>query len=193
MNFLAHVYLSGSDEELLVGNFIADFVKGRRKDDYPDGIRKGIELHRRIDDFTDHHPVPGASRRRLQPAQGKYAGVVVDLFYDHFLARHFPDYSTEPLEIYSMRVYRIIRAHDAWLPEGVRAFLPYMIERNWLLNYASVQGIGRTLGGLSRRVAYENRMHLAVDDLRAGYADYEAEFRSFFPILTAFVAGQLTA
>jgi acyl carrier protein phosphodiesterase len=193
MNFLAHVFLSGDDEALLVGNFIADFVKGRRKDDYPERIRQGIELHRRIDDFTDHHPIPAASRRRLQPAQGKYAGVVVDLFYDHFLARHFMEYSTVPLDIYSMQVYRVVQSYADWLPEGVRAFLPYMIENNWLLNYASMQGIGRTLGGLSRRVAYENRMHRAGEDLLAGYAGYEAEFRQFFPKLTAFVATQLSA
>src|SRR5205823_15097016 len=101
MNFLAHIYHSGEDDELMVGNFIADFVKGRKKDDYPERIKKGIELHRKIDYFTDHHPVTLRSQARIRKKQGKYSGVVIDLFYDHFLAKNFTKYHSLPLKDFS--------------------------------------------------------------------------------------------
>src|SRR5688572_9113390 len=139
----------------MIGNFIADFVKGNKKNDYPDKIRTGIELHRRIDDFTDHHPYTGLSKDRLRPKYGKYAGVIVDIFYDHFLARNFKEYSTVDLKAYSENTYRVLNKHWDVLPEGVHYFLPFMIERNWLLHYATIEGIERALTGLSNRVSFE--------------------------------------
>jgi acyl carrier protein phosphodiesterase len=188
VNFLAHIYLSGNDPELLVGNFIADHVKGNRKDLFPEGIRRGIELHRAIDYFTDTHPVTASSRRLLRDRHSKYSGVVVDLFYDHFLAAGFADYSDVPLPDFAQRSYEIIGTYQEWLPETVRGFLPYMVERDWLSNYATVEGIGRTLTGLSRRVRFPNIMHEAVDDLKVHYPALEADFRRFFPELITFVA-----
>ena len=191
LNFLAHVYLSGGDPEILIGNFIADFVKGRKKDLFPDRIRQGIELHRGIDDFTDHHPVPMRSRRRLQPKHGKYAGVVVDLYYDHFLARHFDEYSSVGLKQFSADTYSTLQARWDILPTQVQAFLPFMMERNWLLNYASLEGMERALTGLSRRVAFENRMDEAVQDLVEHYKAFEDDFREFFPFVREYVRGRL--
>lgn len=170
----------------MVGNFIADFVKGRRKFDYPEGIRKGIELHRQIDEYTDHHPVTTLSKDRLRPKYRKYSGVIVDLYYDHFLAHDFSLYSSLSLEDYSHRTYRILHEYTEFLPEGVHYFLPFMIERNWLLNYASVEGIGRALTGLSKRVSFENKMDESVADLREHYAAFENEFNLFFPELITF-------
>lgn len=190
MNFLAHIFLSGDDEQLLVGNFIADFVKGKKKDDYPDQIRKGIELHRAIDDFTDHHPTTDISKNRLRPKYGKYAGVIVDLYYDHFLAKDFNLYSAISLKEYSEKTYTIIQQYDEWLPEGVKYFLPFMIERNWLLNYATIEGIGRALTGLSKRVSFENKMDESVLDLREQYANFENDFNLFFPELITFAAAK---
>src|SRR5262245_55794329 len=131
MNFLAHIYLSGDDENIMVGNFIADFVKGKKKDEYPEKIRHGIELHRFIDSFTDHHPVVLNSIRSIQDHQGKYSAVVVDIFYDHFLAAAFSQYSQVPLKEFSLQTYRVLQRHWDVLPEGVHIFLPFMIERNW--------------------------------------------------------------
>lgn len=190
MNFLAHLYLSGSNTELLIGNFIADFVKGNAKNDYPEGIRRGIELHRSIDDFTDHHPITSLSKHRLYPTQGKYAPVVIDMFYDHFLAKAFEEYSLVPLNEFAESVYNIIQENSAHLPMKVRQFLPYMIEHNWLLSYATVHGISRTLRGMSTRVAFANRMNTAETDLVRGYADFEKEFRDFFPELITFAAAK---
>ena len=193
MNFLAHIYLSGDDEELMIGNFIADFVKGNKKNDYPDRIKTGIELHRRIDDFTDHHPYTTLSKDRLRPKYGKYAGVIVDIYYDHFLARNFREYSPDELKSYSENTYRILNKHWDVLPEGVHYFLPFMIERNWLLNYASLEGIERALTGLSKRVSFENKMDESVRDLEEKYADFENDFRLFFPELRKYVESYLKA
>jgi acyl carrier protein phosphodiesterase len=186
LNFLAHIFLSGDDDQLMIGNFIADFVKGKKKDLYPERIKKGIELHRMIDDFTDHHPVVEESKKRLRSNYGKYSGVIVDLYHDHFLAANFHEYSQEDLTKYSSRVYITLQANHDLLPEGVQYFLPFMIERNWLLNYATVDGIGRALTGLGRRVSFPNKMDQAVNDLRAGYDFYLDDFNRFFPQLITF-------
>ncbi|MCX6276410.1 MAG: acyl carrier protein phosphodiesterase [Bacteroidetes bacterium] len=192
MNFLAHIYLSGTNEQLMIGNFIADFVKGKKKDDYADDIRKGIELHRFIDHFTDHHEVVLNSIRRIHDSQEKYSGVVVDILYDHFLAANFSSYSAIPLQDFSQKTYSVLQSNLNTLPEGVHYFLPFMIERNWLLNYATIDGIGRALAGLSKRVKYENKMHEAVLDLKAHYHDLESDFRIFFPELMKAVTERMT-
>ncbi len=186
MNFLAHLFLSFDDYELIIGNFIADHVKGARKNEFPDGIRRGIELHRAIDHFTDTHSITSRSKNLLYERHAKYAGVVVDLYYDHFLAASFSDYSEIPLAEFVENHYRILESEKQWLPESVRSFLPHMIERNWLFNYASIEGIGRTLIGLSQRVRFPNRMHEAVHDLELHYPALKADFKLFFPQLITF-------
>ena len=191
MNFLAHIYLSGDDERLMIGNFIADFVKGKKKDDYPVDIRKGIELHRFIDHFTDHHEIVLNSIRRIHDSQEKYSGVVVDILYDHFLAANFSEFSEIPLQEFSQRTYRVLNANWESLPSGVHYFLPFMVERNWLLNYATIDGIGRALTGLSKRVKYQNNMSEAVKDLQLNYTWLESDFRLFFPELKKAVAEQV--
>ena len=187
MNFLAHIYLSGDDHELMIGNFIADFVKGNKKNDYPDGIRKGIELHRAIDDYTDHHEITGRSKDRLRPKYGKYSGVIIDLYYDHFLAAGFEQFSKMTLQQFSEHNYRILNENWNVLPPRVHYFLPFMIERNWLLNYATIQGIGNALTGLSKRVSFENKMDQSVHDLQERYGEFENDFNEFFPQLVEFV------
>ncbi len=191
MNFLAHIFLSGDNEELMVGNFIADFVKGKKMFDYPEGIRKGIQLHRQIDYFTDNHSITARSKDPLRVKYRHYSGVIVDLYYDHFLAKNFEDYSNQNLKEYSEKTYKILKGYDHLLPEGVKYFLPFMIERNWLLNYATPEGIDRALTGLSKRVSFENRMNEAIQDLEAFYPAFEADFREFFPDLITFVAKQV--
>jgi len=190
MNFLAHIYLSGDDNGIMIGNFIADFVKGNKKNEYPSKIRQGIELHRMIDDFTDHHPVTGRSKDRLRQKYAKYSGVITDLYYDHFLAANFPDYHQQSLQDFSHQTYAVLDQNKDLLQEKVQHFLPFMMERNWLLNYASLEGIGRTLSGLSRRVSFPNKMDESIEDLRRHYPDFEGDFREFFPSLIQFVAEQ---
>ncbi|GEO06810.1 ACP phosphodiesterase [Adhaeribacter aerolatus] len=190
MNYLAHSFLSGQDEELLVGNFIADSVRGSQFGLFPRKIAQGIILHRQIDTFTDAHPVVQQSKERLRPAYRKYAGVIADIYYDHFLAINFDRYSTVGLGVYTQQVYDSVQRHHAILPDRVKYFLPYMIEQNWLLNYANLEGIRRSLTGLSRRTAFISNMETAADELRENYHLYLHEFNTFFPDLMAFVEEQ---
>ncbi len=187
MNFLAHLYLSGERKPLLVGNFIGDFVKGRHAlQQFDAEVVRGIELHRAIDEFTDKHAVVASSKSRLRPKYRHYAGVIVDVFYDHFLAHNWNSYHQVPLADFAANAYSVIEDYQAVLPAGVKQMLPYMIAGNWLVGYASTTGIHRALSGMARRTPYESRMEEAVHDLDEHYGHFEAEFNAFFPELDLF-------
>ena len=188
MNFLAHIFLSGNDEKLMIGNFIADFVKGNKKNDFPTRIKEGIELHRAIDNYTDHHPITLQSKRRLYPIHHKYSGVIVDVFYDHFLAKNFAKFSPVSLSLYTDNCYDKLMKNSSIFPQPILDFLPFMIERNWLLNYASIEGIDRTLKGIGKRRPFENKFHVAKNDLLENYSSFEEEFLLFFPQLINFAS-----
>ena len=198
MNFLAHLFLSGAPgaapyADVLVGNFIADSVPGRQLENYPPGVRAGIRLHRAIDTFTDQHPVVRRSTQRLREAgYGKYAGVISDMFLDHFLARHFAEFTPEPLPDFARRVYALLQAREAEMPPRVQQMLYYMAQHNWLLGYAETEGIARALGGLSRRASAGSGMETAAIELVANYQEYEDDFRAFFPQLQQHVAALLS-
>ena len=197
MNFLAHLFLSGPADlstyfDVLVGNFIADSVPGRQLENYPPAVQAGIRLHRAIDTFTDQHPVVRRGTQRLRAAgYGKYAGVISDMFLDHFLARNFAEFSPESLPNFARRVYGLLQAREAGMPPRVQEMLFYMAQHNWLLGYAEIEGIGRALGGLSRRAAAGSGMETAVDELLRHYAAYETDFREFFPELRDYAASEL--
>lgn len=187
MNFLAHLHLSGNDCNVMTGNFIGDFVKGRDlATKFGTGIARGVDLHRSIDEFTDHHPVVRQSKNRLRPKYRHYAGVIVDIFYDHFLAANWTTYSEEPLPHYADRVYKIILDQHAILPERVNQMLPYMMRDNWLINYANLDGIRRVLNGMSRRATFDSKMEEATEDLKNSYPAFKSEFEEFFPALKDF-------
>jgi len=195
MNFLAHLYLAGPPAApdyagQLAGQFIADSVPGRQLESYPAAVQAGIRAHRAIDTFTDQHPVVRRSTARLRAAgAGKYAGVVADVFMDHFLARYFAEFSAEGLPDFTQRVYAELARQQAIFPAGVQQFFPHLVQHNWLLHYAGLEGIGRALLGLSRRASPGSGMDHATDELRQHYAAYEADFREFFPALQAYAAG----
>jgi acyl carrier protein phosphodiesterase len=193
LNYLAHIYLSGSDEELLFGNFIADGVKGRQINRFPQEIVRGILLHRMIDQFTDAHPLVQQSVRRLRERYHKYAGVVLDIYYDHFLASRFGHYSPVPLLPFTTGAYQVIMKREELLPERVKLFLPHMIAHNWLFRYADMEGIRRSFSGLSRRTSFESGMETAALELEENFSFYLAGFEAFFPDVIAFVAGQLAS
>lgn len=184
MNFLAHIYLSGDDPNIQLGNFIGDFVKGRNlAEQFEASIAKGIELHRGIDEFTDKHPVVKQSKIRLREKYRHYAPVIVDIFYDHYLAKNWELYHKTFLPDFAEQTYKMILSREAILPEKVKWMMPYMIKQDWLTNYARIEGIARVLNGMSRRTPYESKMHEAVDDLQKHYAEFEKEFFEFFPEL----------
>jgi len=187
MNFLAHLYLSGNDQELMVGNFIADGVKGAAYKNYSAGIAKGILLHRAIDDYTDKHPVFMQSVKRIRVEHGKFAGVIADIFYDHFLAANWENYSEIELPEYVNDVHELMLRHENIMPEKSRMFLKYMIRHNWLVSYASINGIGEVLYGMSRRTKYTNTMDKSVVTLEKHYDDFKNEFELFFEDVKKFV------
>jgi len=181
MNFLAHLYLSGDDEELIVGNFIADHVKGDRVLNYNKGIQNGIKLHREIDAFTDSHPVFIQSKERLSENYRKYAGVVTDMFYDHFLSSEWQTYSNESLDQFTDRMHKIIVKKFPVLPEKSQRFIAYMKKFNWLTGYGTFEGLGRALNGMAIRTPFKSGMENAVKDLKENYHSYRYEFHIFFP------------
>lgn len=172
---------------MLVGNFIADSVRGSQLGQFPAGIAAGILLHRQIDTFTDTHPVVQQSKSLLRPGYSKYAGVIADMYYDHFLAANFHRYGALSLADYAQQVYAVVQRHQEFLPDKVKYFLPYMVEQNWLLNYAHIAGLHRSLSGLSRRTTFLSHMDTAAAELEKNYALYESHFHAFFPDLQEFV------
>jgi acyl carrier protein phosphodiesterase len=193
VNYLAHAYLSGEDEDILVGNFIADAVKGKTMNDFSGNIRRGIILHRFIDEFTDNHPLHKASRAKLHQRYGHYSGVLIDIYYDHFLAKNWHEYSDQPLVEYTDWLYGSLEKQMAILPERIKYMLKYMIPQNWLLNYAHLDGISRVLKGMARRAKFNSQMEHGVEDLELYYDEFKTEFSQFFPLLKEFVLHKLPA
>lgn len=187
MNYLAHIYLSGEDSQLKIGNFIADSVKGKKYLDYPEGIKNGIILHRKIDSFTDTHPIVRKSTARLSPNYGHYSGVIVDMLYDHLLAANWEKYHSKPLKEYAKSFYELLKLNFAVLPKRVQQFYPYMVQQNWLLSYASIPGIEHILFQMNHRVKNGVKLHLAVNELTDYYSEFETEFCAFFSELEAYV------
>ncbi|MEW7279751.1 acyl carrier protein phosphodiesterase [Aquimarina sp. 2201CG1-2-11] len=191
MNFLAHIYLSGEDPELKIGNFIADSVKGKNFSQFPNRIQQGIRLHRKIDSYTDTHPIVKESVSRLFPKYGHYSSVIVDILYDHYLAAYWVEYSDTPLEIYVADFYELLQEHYVLLPKPIQNFLPFMLRDNWLLSYATIPGIGRILYQMNHRTKNRSKMNFAVVELEKYYADFEREFRAFFEELELFTKNEM--
>ena len=186
MNFLAHIYLSGNNDDIAIGNFISDSVRGNKYKTFPIEIQKGILLHREIDTFTDAHKIFRQSTKRLHKNYSHYAGVIVDIFYDHFLAKNWNRYSDIPLEAYTLRFYTVLEDNFDVLPERVQHLTPYLLRDNWLLSYATIDGISRVLDGMNKRTKNVSKMNLATNELREYYTEFENEFTSFFDELIPF-------
>jgi acyl carrier protein phosphodiesterase len=170
----------------MIGNFIADGIKGNHFTHYSKDIQKGIRLHREIDTFTDAHEIVRKSKRRLDKRYGLYAGIIIDIFYDHYLAKNWDDYSAIPLEVYVDSVYSLLNSQLENLPKKTQDMLPFMIEYNWLFNYQYLEGMQRVLNGMNRRTKNKSQMHLAIQDLQEHYQEFESDFTEFFKELTAF-------
>jgi acyl carrier protein phosphodiesterase len=188
MNFLSHLYLSGKSEELIIGNFIADSVKGSNYNQFPSEIKKGILLHRKIDSFTDSHLIVEQSKQRLREKYRKYAGVIIDIYYDHFLASKWNNFSAETLNDYAQYIYRLINKHQSLLPLKSLHFYNYMVKYNILTAYAGLPGIKKVLQGMASRTKFESNMQYAAQDLKEHYQLFEKEFENFFPELQQFVS-----
>jgi len=191
VNFLAHIYLSGSLQHVQLGNFIGDFVKGNQLSAFPVPMQAGIVLHRFIDTFTDTHEVVKQSKIRLRENFGHYAPVIVDVFYDHYLARDWQKHHSVALKEFTEDFYKLTRQEAALLPEKCLQMLQYMSSGNWLYHYQYTEGIRRALTGMSQRTSFTSNMELAHLALEKHYTEFENEFNQFFPLLKAECANHL--
>lgn len=187
MNFLAHAVLSFEHPELIVGNFIADFVKGNTYLDYPEGVSKGIVLHREIDHYTDQHRQFRNSKSRLSGEFGHYSGVIVDMYFDHFLAANFYRFHRQTLEQFSKHVYHTVQSYDGSIPSKADYILHHMSRSNWLLSYREISGIEQALNGMSKRTKFRSRLEFAGSALRENYHLFYTDFMIFFPKVLSFV------
>jgi acyl carrier protein phosphodiesterase len=190
MNYLAHAYLSFNEPEILVGNLISDFVKGKKKFEYSTGIQKGIALHRAIDHFTDTHETTRLAKEIFRPHYRLYAGAFVDVVYDHFLATDTNQFKDQTLSDFSENVYKQVTPFIEQLPEPFRRMFPYMKTQNWLNNYQYKQGIKQGLAGLVRRSAYLTESGTAFTLFEENYTWLQQCYSNFFPLLKNFVVHQ---
>jgi acyl carrier protein phosphodiesterase len=166
MNFLAHIYLSGDNALIQIGNFMADGIRGSDYLNHPLEVQKGIILHRAIDTFTDAHPIFRKSKHRLHDKYGHYSGIIIDIFYDHFLAKNWNNYSDDPLEKVADNFYENLQKHYHILTDKTKRMMPFMIARNWLVSYASIEGLGMILFQMDHRTKNRVAMHESVYELK---------------------------
>lgn len=191
MNFLAHIYLSNNNDLIKIGNFMADGIRGKQYGHLPPEVQKGIVLHRAIDTFTDSHPIFRESTKRLHEKYHHYAGVIVDVFYDHFLAKNWNQYSEENLDDFVARFYKTLHENYDWLTKKTQDLLPYMVANNWLVNYQYKEGIARILLQMDQRIRNNSKMQYSIDELEKYYPQFESEFTLFFKDLREFAAQKL--
>ncbi|MDX1487510.1 MAG: ACP phosphodiesterase [Acidiferrobacterales bacterium] len=187
MNYLAHLFLSGRTPEAVVGGLLGDFVKGSVDGRYGERVRQGILLHRKIDRYTDDHEVVTASRRLISPLRRRFAGIMVDVFYDHFLARHWTNFAEAPLGEFAREVYSILECHHEQFPERLQYIVPRMVRDDWLVSYSELWRVRAALDGISRRLRRNNTLAGGADELETHYDELEAHFLCFFPQLMCFV------
>lgn len=186
MNFLAHLYLSKNNTNLIIGNFIADGIRGKEIQHYSAEIKEGIILHRAIDTFTDAHPIFRKSKRRLNARYRHYDSVIIDIFFDYYLAKNWNKYSAIPLDLYTKAIYKLLGDNKKVLPETSKRFYEYMVEYDILFNYQYLEGIERVLKGMNNRTKGKSKMDLAINDLKILTNDFEEDFTLFFEDLRMF-------
>ena len=186
MNYLAHLYLSEPTEDAWLGSLLGDFVKGPLDGRYSEDVTRAIALHRKIDSYTDAHPVVLQSKSRVSAQRRRYAGIMVDMFYDHFLAKYWREFHDEPLEEFTARIYAILARRQAMLPEKLQQMAPKMAQWNWLASYAEVSSIHTALDRMGQRLKYQNRLLHSADELVEHYTGLEADFRAYLPQVQQF-------
>lgn len=188
MNYLAHLHLGGDQPEQLLGSLYGDFVKGRLEGCFPPRIEAAIRLHRRIDVFTDSHPLTEQARARFPAERRRASGILLDLFFDHCLARHWHDYAAEPLPQFTARVYAVL-AEQAQLPERLAYIAPRMAQQDWLGSYRDFAVLEQVLWGMRRRLSRPQLLDGAMAELERLYEPLQEDFRAFYPELRRFIEG----
>lgn len=187
MNFLAHLFLSGDSEKIMIGNFIGDYVKGKNYEKYAEEIKYGILLHRKIDAFTDSNPIVRLSKNLFAKKFHKYAGVLTDIIYDHFLSSQWKNFSNVPFHNFVNHAYEILLNNYNTLPIRVKQFIPYFVIHNWLEAYSTIDGLEKVLNRMSERTSLPKETEYAIDVLKYNYLKLQKEFNDFFPSLIDYV------
>jgi len=187
MNFLAHLYLSGESNKIMVGNFIADYVKGRKYENYKTEIQQGILLHRSIDSYTDTHPLVSQSGQYFRSVYRKYSGVITDVVYDHFLAKNWVMYHKQPLPLFVSHCHDVLIKNYLVLPNQVKLFLPFLIKSRRLETYADIEGLRTALNIMVRYTSLPDKTDLAIDILLDNYEAIETDFHAFMREIIAFI------
>lgn len=187
MNFLAHLFLSKHDEELLIGNFIADFVRKADDVNYAEGIQRGLKLHREIDTFTDNHAIVRESTRLLHERHHKYAPVLLDVYYDYLLANNWEVFSEQSLSAFTQKSYKILKSNINIMPPVLQHRLPLMIADDWLVRYGTFEGLEFTFNRMKRRASQPSHFDNAVETLQMNLGPLDENFRQFFPDAINFV------
>lgn len=180
------MYLSGDDKHLAIGNFIADKVKGKQFLQYPQTIQNWILLHRKIDSFTDSHLLFKKNVTLLFPIHRHYSRVIVDLFFDHYLAANWHKYHHLTLKSFSVKFYDTIHNYEGKLPESILKMIPSLIKYDWFSAYASIDGLENILFQMSRRTRFESNMDYAIKQLNENYQSIANDFQAFFEAVKSF-------
>ena len=186
MNFLAHLFLDSGSDDALLGSLLGDFVKGDTAGRFSPAVSDAILLHRKIDSFSDAHMLTRKSRNRISPLRRRFAGIIVDVCYDHFLSRHWRHFGAIDLNPFVDRVYDVLTKNRALLPERLSRILPRMISENWLGSYLHLERVGDALDRIAGRLSRGDKFMRAVTEIEANYEALEIDFLGFFPDLAAF-------
>ena len=187
MNYLAHLFLSGDSDEIKIGNFIGDAVKGKQYLHFSEGIQRGILLHRAIDSFTDQHIITKQCSQRFRDSYARYSGIVTDVVFDHFLAANFERYSVIGLNNFIGDIHKLLLSRFFILPNEIKSILPFFIQHKRLESYATLEGLEQTLEIMGRNTSMPRNSHLVIKVIRDNYDNIKSEFESFFPDLISFV------
>ena len=191
MNYLAHLHLGGQRPGQWLGSLYGDFVKGRLQGQYDPEIEAAIQLHRSIDVFTDRHPLVDTALSRFSLTRRRYAGIVLDVFFDHCLARDWTLYAERPLALFTSDVYRVLST-EPQLPERLARIAPYMVADDWLGSYREFEVLEQVLRGISRRLTRPEELAAAMQELRRLYEPLSEDFRLFYPQLQDFAQNPQT-
>ena len=191
MNYLAHAYLSFGDPDILAGNMISDFVKGKKKYEYSVRIQMGITLHRKIDEYTDSHPATRQAKEFLKQTAGPYSGAFVDIAYDHFLANDLYEFEEGALADFAQNTYLQLEPFQRDFPQKFQRFFYYMRTQNWILNYRSTEGIHNSFRGLCHRAKYIHDAEPVFEAFLIHYEELKMAYEFFFPHVKTFAYHEL--
>lgn len=192
MNYLAHLHLAPDEEQARIGNLLGDFLKPALATHLPAPMQAGMTLHRFIDHFTDQHAIVIRAKRRIASERQRYAGILIDIFFDHYLARHWSQFDHRALSDFSQQVYAELQKYDAILPKRLQEVAPSMIQYDWLGGYQHVERIEMVLAGFARhRIGRASAFAAGIDDLRMHYGQLESDFMAFYPQLITAVQQQI--